>query len=181
MPSRVPADAILLVGLYGLAAFGAANAQGSGWRLLRTPDPNGGGYAVSMSRTADMGRSDLDLAGVMLRCHGSADQATGAADAGAHDAPVEVAIVAVTPFPPRAQPAVTVSAANEEWHFAARVVPPGAELLLPAEAAELAAGPWQSTPELAVKVSSQERSFSGVIPIDGLAAALATLAANCPG
>jgi hypothetical protein len=181
MPYRPHADAILLIGLCGFAALGPANAQGSGWRLLRTPNPNGPGYAVSMSHTADMGRSDLDVAGLLLRCRETGDQATSTGNVGAPDATVEVAIVVVTPFPPRAQPAVTVSAPDKEWHFEARVIPPGAELLLPAEAAQLAAGPWQSTHELAVKVASQERSFSGVIPIDGLADALATLATNCPG
>jgi hypothetical protein len=181
MPYRPPADAILLVSLCGFTALGPASAQGSGWRLLQTANPQGGGPAVSMSHTADMGHSDLDLAGLMLRCHETGDQGTGTDTASAHDKTVEVAIIVVTPFPPRAQPAVTISAADKEWHFAARVVPPGAELVLPVEAAELAAGPWQSMRELAVKVSSQERSFSGVIPIDGLADALATLAANCPG
>jgi hypothetical protein len=141
-----------------------------GWRLLRTPNPRGGGDAISISHTADITRSDLDLAGLMLRCH----------DPAAHDPGAEVVLVVVTPFPPRAQPSVTIGADGKEWRFEASVVSPGAELLLPAEAADLAAGLWQSAHELVVKVSSPEQSFGGVIPIDGLAAALATLAANCP-
>ena len=123
---------------------------------------------MSMIHTADITRSDPDLAGLMLRC-------------GEHGA--EVAIVVVTPFPPRARPEVTVSADEndgKEGHFTATVVSPGAELLLPAEATGLVAGPWQLTHELVVKVSSPEQSFGGVVPIDGLAAALATLVANCP-
>jgi hypothetical protein len=152
-----------------LAVFFIAATTGaqpiSGWRLLRTANPRGGAEAVSMIHTADITRSDPDLAGLMLRC-------------GEHGA--EVAIVVVTPFPPRAQPDVTVGADGKEWRFTARVVPPGAELLLPAEATSLAAGPWQLTRELVVKVSSPEQSFGGVVSIDGLAAALATLAANCP-
>ena len=135
------------------------------WRLLRTANPQGGRDAVSMSRTADMARSDLDLAGMMLKCgeHGT-----------------EIVIVALTPFPPRARPEVTISALGREWRFGASVVPPGAELLLPTEATYLAAGAWQSAHELSVNVKSQEQSFRGIIPIDGLAAAFATLSANCP-
>src|ERR1700733_1660109 len=71
------------------------------WRLLRTADPRGGNDHASMSAIADMTRSDLDLAGLMLQC-----------DAGRHDSAVaaqnptgaEGVIVAVTPFPPRAKP-----------------------------------------------------------------------------
>ena len=120
---------------------------------------------VSISRTADMARSDLGMAGLLLRCH---------------DAALEVTIVAVSPFAPHAQPNVTISADGKEWHFAARVLSPGAELLLPPEAVGLAAGGWQSAHELSVKVSSPEQSFGGVVPIDGLATAFATLTASCP-
>ena len=138
------------------AATQAATA--GNWRLLRTANPQGGRDAVSMSRTADMARSDLDLAGMMLKCgeHGTEN------------------------FPPRARPEVTISALGREWRFGASVVPPGAELLLPTEATYLAAGAWQSAHELSVSVKSQEQSFRGIIPIDGLAAAFATLSANCP-
>jgi hypothetical protein len=137
----------------------------SGWRLIRAKNPQGGPDAVSMSHTADITRSDLELAGLMLRCT---------------DKGVDLVIVVVTPFPPRARPAVTLSANNKEWRFDTQVVPPGAELLLPADAMALATGPWQSAHELAVKVSSQGQSFGGVVPIDGLAGALATLIPNCP-
>ena len=135
------------------------------WRLLRTANPKGGPEAVSISHTADMTHSDVDLAGMMLKC-------------GEHS--TEIVIVALTPFPPRARPEVTISALGKEWRFAASIVPPGAELLLPLEATHLAAGLWQSAHELSVHVNSPEQSFAGVIPIDGLGAALATLTANCP-
>ena len=163
---RCRMGAIVVAGLCVFLTAATTAAQPiSGWRLLRTANPRGGAEAVSMIHTADITRSDPDLAGLMLRC-------------GEHGA--EVVIVVVTPFPPRAQPDVTVGADDKEWRFAARVVSPGAELLLPAEATGLATGPWQLTRELVVKVSSPEQSFGGVVPIDGLAAALATLAANCP-
>jgi hypothetical protein len=69
---------------------------------------------------------------------------------------------------------------GREQHFEAQLVPPGAELLLPAFATDLASGPWQSAHQLTVKVSRQEQTIGGVIPIDGLGNARATLAVDCP-
>jgi hypothetical protein len=163
------AAATLLAALSLLAGPASADTQNptlaGGWRLLRTTNPRGGPDAVSVTHTADLLQSDLDLAGVMLRC----------AEKG-----VEILVVVVTPFPPRAKPDVVVGTNGREWRFNAQVVTPGAELLLPAEAVSLASGPWQRAHHLAVKVTSQDRSFQGVIPIEGLAEALATLTANCP-
>lgn len=93
---------------------------------------------------------------------------------------IQFLIVVVTPFSPRAEPSVTIHTGGQEWRFAAHVVPPGAELLLPGEATTLAGGPWQAANELSVKVMSKEQSFAGVIPIEGLAEALPTLMVNCP-
>jgi hypothetical protein len=146
------------------AALSATQEPGGGWHLLRSKNPAGGADAVSMNRAADIS-SDLDLAGLMLRCH---------------NASAEVLLIVVTPFAPHSQPAVTISANGREWHFDATVVAPGAELLLPALAMALATGSWQSTNQLAVKISWQETTIAGVIPIDGLRGALATLLANCP-
>jgi hypothetical protein len=137
---------------------------GNGWRLLRSANPSGGPDAISVDHTADVSRSDLDFAGLMLRC-------------GTQSA--EVAIVALTPFPPKAKPGVSVSANGEHSQFVAQVVPPGAQLLLPQEATTLAFGPWQRAHELAVTVTPPEQSFAGVVPIDGLSEALAALMANC--
>lgn len=155
-----------LLGFSTAPAFSDAPKLSGGWYLLRSVNPRGGPDAVSVSHTADIGRSDLDLAGLMLRCgdHGTA----------------EFVVVAVTPFPPRARPEVFIHADGKRWQFSADVVPPGAELLLPADAAVLAHGPWQSAHELAIEVRSAEQSFRGVVPIDGLADALATLKTNCP-
>lgn len=134
------------------------------WRLLRSANPSGGADAISVGHTADVSRSDLDFAGLMLRCHAQS---------------AEVAIVALTPFPPKATPSVSVAANDEHWQFIAQIVPPGAELLLPQEATALAYGPWQHAHELSVKVTSPEQSFAGVVQIDGLSEALNTLTTNC--
>jgi hypothetical protein len=150
----------------GLLASSAAEAPiaGNGWRLLRSANPAGGPDAISVAHTADVGRSDLEFVGLMLRC-------------GAESA--EVAIIALTPFPPKAKPSVSIGANGEDSQFVAQVVPPGAELLLPHEATALAYGPWQRAHELSVTVTSPEQSFAGIIQIDGLSGALTALTANC--
>ncbi len=91
----------------------------------------------------------------------------------------DVAIIALTPFPPRAKPNVSISAKGKNWQFVAQVVPPGAELLLPQAATTLAYGPWQHAHELSITVTSPEQSFGGLVQIDGLAEALTALTANC--
>ena len=151
---------------FGLLTSSATEAPrlSSGWRLVRSANPTGGPDAISVAHTADLSRSDLDFAGLMLRC------GTASAD---------VAIIALTPFPPKAKPSVKIGANGADSQFVAQVVPPGAELLLPQEATALAYGPWQHAHELSVTVTSPEQSFAGIIQIDGLAEALTTLTANC--
>jgi hypothetical protein len=154
--------------------FGATIAQNSTqdgpapadmWRLVRTPDPVGAREAVSITRTADVAKSDLEFAGLMLRCG---------------ERSVEVLIVLVRVFPPRAHPKVQVSAGSATAEYTATVVPPDVLLLLPHEAAALAAGSWQAAAELAVTVEDARGSIRGVVPLTGLGGALALLRSNCP-
>jgi hypothetical protein len=163
-----PVTAFLSAGL-GILVAATANNQApprlGEWHLLQSANPHGGPDAVSMIHTADTGRSDLDLAGLMLRCS---------------EKGIDLVIVVVTPVPPQARPNVRIRANDQEWRFDASIISPGAELLLPMAAMSLTRSSWQSARELAVKVSSPERSFGGVIPIDGLAEALATLISKCP-
>jgi hypothetical protein len=133
------------------------------WRLVRTRNPAGGSDAVAIMQTADVARSDLDLAGLMLRC--------GASD-------VEALVVVLRPFPFRAHPKVTVSSDGKNEDFTTTVAPPGTALLLPAEATSLVAGPWKSSPELAVEVDDQS-PIRGVISLAGLGAAYRMLVTNC--
>lgn len=134
------------------------------WRLVRTPNP-AGRDAVAIMQTADISRSDLDLAGLMLRCG---------------DGATEVLFVVVQPFRPRAHPKITVATGAKGIVFTGSVVPPGLMVLLPAEAAALAAGPWQSAKELRVLIEDAQDSVRGVIPLSGLGPALQLLQSNCP-
>lgn len=168
MPQIKQLMGIILLAVAFLATTSSASRPQTapdGWRLVRTANPQGGPDAVSIIHTADLIHSDPDLAGLMLRCGQSG---------------TELLIVVVTPFPPGAHPDVTISTGGSEWHFAGQVIPPGAELLLPPESATLVRTAWQSTRELAVKVSSPDQSLRGVVPVDGMTAALATLMPNCP-
>jgi hypothetical protein len=148
------------------AAPAQASSAGLGdWRLVRTPNPAGGPDAVSIMQTADIAKSDLDFAGLMLRCG-----QTG----------VEVLIVLVEPLPPRAHPQVSVSTGGAALKLPATVVPPGALVLLPQDASALANGLWQNAVQLTVHVDDSSEQVSGVIPLAGLADALPKLLANCP-
>jgi len=135
------------------------------WRLVRTPNPAGGAEAVSIMHTPDLLRSDPDLAGLIIRC--------------AEQGP-EVLIALITPLPPRAHPQVVLGDPKRPTRVEAKVVPPGASILLPGDAAALASGPWQTLAELPVEVSGEGATVRGIIPLRGLDAALRTLRANCP-
>jgi hypothetical protein len=144
---------------------GAASSRPTdAWRLVRSRDPRGGPDAVSMMRTADTAASDLDLAGVMLRCGEQGPQ---------------MRVVVLTPFPLRARPEVVIATAASELRFDATVVPPGAELLLPTDPAVLAAGPLRAVRQIAIRINEAGSTIKGNVVIEGLGTALATLSANC--
>jgi hypothetical protein len=135
------------------------------WKLVRTPNPSGGADMVSVMHTADILRSDADLAGLTVRC--------GAAGA-------EVLLILSRPLSPSTRPMVVVGAGGTNVRLEAKVVPPFVTLLLPGEAEALARGPWLSAPEISVEIKYDQGSVRGVIPVGGLSPALQLLAANCP-
>jgi hypothetical protein len=139
-------------------------ATEGGWRLLRTPNPQGGPEAVSIMRSADLVQTDPDLAGLMVRC--------------APKNP-EVLIVMMQPVPPAAQPRVDIGPAGRTVSFTATVLPPGLAILLPDDAAALVQHQWQQAPELSIVVDEGQTKARGVVPMAGLQAALQLLLANC--
>src|SRR5262249_31636324 len=80
--------------------FAATNA--GTWRLVRTPNPRGGPDAVSIMQMADTARSDIDLAGLTLRCS---------------DPGFDVLVVFLKPFPPRRHPKVKLTTAGATIHL----------------------------------------------------------------
>jgi hypothetical protein len=130
------------------------------WRLVRTPNPQGGKEAISIMRGAELSGSDPDFAGLMLRC----------AETG-----IDVLVVLIAPLPPRARPKVSL----EGMAFDGSVTPPGAAILLPPAASDLAASKWQTLQKLNVEVRDDDRTVKGLVEIDGLSVAMQTLAATC--
>lgn len=64
--------------------------------------------------------------------------------------------------------------------FIASVIPPGAAVLLPPAASELALGPPQTSPEVDLSIEEGTDQIRGVIPLAGLGAALSDLTGHCP-
>ena len=150
-------------------AGNAEQAPGSelagGWRLVRTPNPNGGPEAISIMHAADTLRSDLDLAGIMIRC----------SEFGA-----EVVIVILPALPFRARPRVAFGKPGNEIQFEAKVAPPGTAILLPNDATTLVSGPWQSLDDLFIRIDHDQSTIRGVVKLTGLEQAFKQLNASCP-
>jgi hypothetical protein len=139
-------------------------AEAGTWRLLRTPGAAGHRDVVSIMQIADVSRSDMSFAGVMLRCGEIAP---------------EMLIVLVQPLPPRAHPNVMIRAGGLPVEFTASVLPPGVLISMPPEAGELAIAVWQNSPELTVTVSNEPNTIRGVIQLAGFRAAWQALKTNC--
>ncbi len=140
-----------------------AGEMSGAWRLVRTANPRGGPDAVSVMHTADTSRSDLDLAGLMIRCNGERS---------------ELAIVLLSAFPLRARPQVTLG--NEGARFEATVGPPGTTVVLAGDPKELLGKAWSNESDLLIRVSDGPKTVSGVVSLAGVQSALISLRANCP-
>ena len=135
-----------------------------GWRLVRTPDPNGGPEAVSVMHVSDTARSDLGLAGLTLRC-------------GRQN--LEALLILLEPLPHGARPAVSIADGAGRARFDAAALPGGEALLLPPAASGLAAGDWQKASELSVEIAAEPAPIRGVVPVAGLASAWQSLSQAC--
>jgi len=134
------------------------------WRLVRTPGPDSG-EVVSIMRVADALKSDPDFAGLMIRCR--------------EKSALQIALVVIRPFPPRAHPQASISAGQMNVHFETSVIPPGSLLSLPNEAEVLARGAWQSATQLNVEIESDGEKIRGIVSLENLSNAIASLQANC--
>jgi hypothetical protein len=139
------------------------------WRLVRTANPGGGKDAVAIMHIAEMTKSDLDLAGLTIRC-------------GEHTP--EILFVLVRPLPPRTHPIVVIEA-GADTTLTATIVPPGAAIALPQEASAALIDAWKNAVALSVRIASapgdaEAVAIHGVIPLVGLSQAEPLLLANCP-
>jgi hypothetical protein len=135
------------------------------WQLVRTPHPKGGRDAVAIMRTVDTARSDPDLAGLIIRC--------------GERAGLEVALALVRPFPPRSRRSVLINAGTAQSVLQAEASATGTALVLPIEATAFTTGGWRGLEELAVTIKDPEIELHGVIPLGGVAPAMAKLTASC--
>jgi hypothetical protein len=136
-----------------------------GWHFVRTRNPHGGADAISIMHTADTSRSDLDLAGFVIRC---SERGT------------EAVIVLIRTFPLRARLHVVFGKPGNETRFEATVAPPGTSILISGDATPRVRSSWQDQSDLFIRVEDGDIAISGVVPLAGLQAAFKILATSCP-
>ena len=130
------------------------------WRLVRTPDPREGKDVVSIMATAELSGSDIDFAGLDLRC--------------AYQ-DFDILIILISPLPLRARPAIAINSKK----FQGSVVLPGTAILLPREASALAQEQWRSLPSLSIEVEDDGTKTHGLVSLEGFNTALQTLMGTC--
>jgi hypothetical protein len=135
-----------------------------GWHFVRTRSPSGGADAISIMHTADTSRSDLDLAGLMIRCGGNG---------------AEIVVILLRSFPVRARPLVVFGRPGKQSQFEATVAPPGTALLISRDATSLVDGPWRPLNDLFIRIEDGKFTIRGVVAIAGLQSAFKLLIASC--
>jgi hypothetical protein len=136
-----------------------------GWRLVRTPNPQGGGFdAISIMHISDTVKSDFALAGLTFRCGISG---------------IEPLLIVLEPLATASNPQVRLTAGSTQSQFQGATVQGGLALLLPATASSLATGPWQTANELSVEIAIKPVPIKGTVPLSGLSNALRTLTQMC--
>lgn len=137
---------------------------GDGWRLVKTRDSSSSAEIVSIMHVADISKSDINLAGLSLRCGQDGLQAV---------------LILLEPLPRASHPSVVVKTNAKRSEFEAAVTQGGEALLLPGLASTLASGAWQTASELSIEIAIRPSPIQGTVPIRGLAAALRSLPPNC--
>ncbi|WP_130211909.1 hypothetical protein [Bradyrhizobium genosp. SA-3] len=136
----------------------------SGWRLVKSKNPDGGADAISVMHVVDSAKSDTRLAGLSLQCGKSS---------------IEIVLIVLEPLSRSARPNVALIAGEKRAEFQASVIQGGVALLLPADASKLAASDWQTANELAVEIGTTPSAIRGAVPMAGLATALRYLSQYC--
>ncbi len=133
------------------------------WRLVHTPAPRASQERkdiVSIMTTAELSGSDIDFAGLDLRCA---------------DPDFEVLVFLISPLPPQARPDVTINGKK----LSGEALSPGTAIRLPREASELARERWPSLPSLSIQVENEGTKVQGIISLEGFSTALQTLVETC--
>jgi hypothetical protein len=138
----------------------ASQAIAGKWRLVHTPNPVEKHDVVSIMATAELAESDVDFAGLNLRCART---------------DFEVLVFLIPPLPPRALPTVAINGKT----FQGAVVSPGTAILLPKAASVLAKEQWRSLQSLSIDVEAEREKTHGVVSLEGFDKALQSLTTSC--
>jgi hypothetical protein len=141
-------------------------AASSAWKFTRTQGAKEGESFAAIMKTADMAQSDLDFAGLIIRC--------------APKGKIDVLVALIRPLPPRSHPQVTIaSPTGGTQTFEASMAAAGAAVLLPDEVSVFAGGKWQTTPALSFAVKESDSEIKGMVNLAGLRDAYTSLLASC--
>lgn len=140
-------------------------ATPSTWKFTRTQGDKAGESFAAIMKTADIAQSDLDFAGLIVRC--------------APKGKIDVLVALIRPFPPRSRPQVTIASGSVSQTFETTLTAAGAAVVLPDEVAAFAAGKWQSTPALTITVKENDSQIKGVVELNGLREAYNSLLVGC--
>jgi hypothetical protein len=135
------------------------------WRLVRIRNPAGGPDTVSIMRTADSSQSDIDLAGIALRCSATPE--------------VNTTVVVIEPLAPGSHPKVTLRIGPKIAKFDAMVLKPFTVLLLPRAATSFLIESWQTDPNLSVNIERPSKTTNGIVSLAGLGPAFDDLLKGC--
>jgi hypothetical protein len=148
-----------------IGAGSRATSLPGGWQLVRTKNPQGGADAISVMHVADIRSSDIDFAGINIRCGPGG---------------MEFLLIVLNRLSRSDQPTVVLSAGNHRSQFEASVDQTGQALLLPASTA-LAASEWQDAKEISIEIGRKTApTIRGIVPLAGISSAMRTRATSCP-
>jgi hypothetical protein len=134
-----------------------AQPEMGGWRFVRSPSTPDTTSAVAIMHAPELSSSDLNFAGIILRCSKNN---------------LQVMIALVEPFPPRSQTQVTIASGADEIKLTGTVIGPGLAILLPPEASALAETAWRSLDRISINVEKDNTKLKATVALTGLPAAL---------
>ncbi|MCK1396168.1 hypothetical protein [Bradyrhizobium sp. 1] len=137
---------------------------GDGWQLAETRDSSSNAEIISIMHVADISKSDINLAGLSLRCGQNG---------------LDAVLILLEPLRRASHPTVVVKTDTKRSEFEAAVIQGGEALLLSGLASNLTNSAWQTASELSIEIAASPNPIKGIVPIRGLAVALRSLPTNC--
>ena len=158
----------------GKSAPGAENPPPVNPGLAGSETPAGAWHLVhgegketetqAILHTPEFERSDPQLAGLMLRCGQKG---------------IETIVVVVEPYSPETRPEIVLRSAEREIHFEGRMIPTGAGIRLPDEAANWLTQAAKASGEVEIEIAAANKKVDGVVGLTGLPSAVQPLNSDC--